>query len=291
MRALVIPTDGVKSLLYAQKANIFRKHGIQMDVVPMGSGAAIFAAVVGGSAEIGAGSLFPVFAAYARGVPLRIIAPASIYTSDHADALLLVQKDTPIKTGRDLNGKTIASDAVKDVNGTATRAWVDLNGGDGKSLKLIELRPIEQLAALDSGRIDAVVLKPPYLTTALNSGKFRAIGKPLDAIAPHFLLSCWVASADYIAKNPDLINGFVSGLLEAARFTNANQGATTDLIAAFTGQDPALVGGGIRSTTAETISIADLQRPLDFALKYGIIDKPFDINGLLAPSIALYRSR
>jgi ABC-type nitrate/sulfonate/bicarbonate transport system substrate-binding protein len=105
------------------------------------------------------------------------------------------------------------------------------------------------------------------------------------------LLSCWVASADYIAKNPDLVNGFVAGLLEAARLTNANQGITTDLIAAFTGQDPALVGGGIRSTTAETITLADMQRPLDFALKYGIIDKTFDITGLLAPSISLYRSR
>ena len=119
---LAVPTDGVKSLLYAQRANLFGKRGIQADVVPMGSGAAIFSAIVGGSADIGSGSLFPVFAAYARGLPLRIIAPASLYSSDHADKLLLVAKDSPIKTARDLNGKTVGVDAVKDVNGTATRA-------------------------------------------------------------------------------------------------------------------------------------------------------------------------
>ena len=128
-----VETDGVKSLLYAQSAGLFRNHGIAADIVPMGSGAAIFSAIIGGSADIGSGSLFPVFAAYARGVPLRIIAPASLYASDHADKLLLVQKAGPIRAAPDLNGKTVGVDAVKDVNGTATRAWLDLHGGAGRS--------------------------------------------------------------------------------------------------------------------------------------------------------------
>jgi NitT/TauT family transport system substrate-binding protein len=281
VRVLAVPTDGVKSLLYAQRAGLFRNHGIAADIVPMGSGAAIFSAIVGGSADIGSGSLFPVFAAYARGVPLRIIAPASLYASDRADKLLLVQKDGPIRAARDLNGKTIGVDAVKDVNGTATRAWLDLHGGDGSTLRLVELRPAEQLSALDAGRIDSVVLQPPFLTVALESGRFRVLGRPLDAIAPRFLLSSWVASADYIAKNPETVSAFTAALAEAARFTNAHQAATTGMVAAFTGLDPAVLGRGIRSTTAESITPADLERPLDFALKYGIIERPFDVSGLL----------
>jgi NitT/TauT family transport system substrate-binding protein len=282
---LAVPTDGVKSTLYAQKAGLFRKHGIQADIVPMGSGAAIFAAVLGGAADIGSGSLFPVFAAHNRGVPLRIVAPASLYTSDRADALLVVQKDSPLKTGRDLNGKTIGTDAIKDVYSTATRAWVDMNGGDGASLKALELKPTEQVAALDAGRIDVVVLKSPYLQAALATNKFRVLGKPLDAIAPRFLLSCWVAGVDFIAKNPDVISGYQAALSEAARYTNANQNATTDMVAAFTGQESAVLAKGIRSVTAETLTIADVQKPLDFAVKYGIIDKTFDVNGILASSV------
>jgi ABC-type nitrate/sulfonate/bicarbonate transport system substrate-binding protein len=52
VRVLEVPTDGAKSVLYAQKANLFRKRGIQADIVPMGSGAAIYSAVVGGSATL-----------------------------------------------------------------------------------------------------------------------------------------------------------------------------------------------------------------------------------------------
>lgn len=282
---LAVPTDGVKSTLYAQKAGLFRKHGIQADIVAMGSGAAIFAAVLGGAADIGSGSLFPVFAAHGRGVPLRIVAPASLYTSDRADALLVVQKDSPIKTGRDLNGKTIGTDAIKDVYSTATRAWIDVSGGDGSSLKAIELKPTEQVAALDAGRIDVAVLKSPYLQAALATNKFRVLGKPLDAIGSRFLLSCWVAGDDFIAKNPDVVSGYQAALNEAARYTNANQSATTDLVAAFTGQDAAVLAKGIRSVTAETLTIADVQKPLDFAVKYGIIDKGFDVNSILASSV------
>ena len=287
VRVLEVPTDGAKSVLYAQKANLFRKRGIQADIVPMGSGAAIYSAVVGGSADFGSGSLFPVFAAYAHGVPLRIIAPASIYSSDHSDTLLLVGKDSAIKLPRDLNGKVMGADAPNDIYSTSTRAWLDQNGGDGKSLRPVELKATEQLIALDAGRIDTAVLKPPYLTLALASGKYRVLGKPLDVIGPRFLLSCWVATADYIAKNPEVVNGFVAGLTEASRYTNAHQAETVDLVAAFSGQDPAQLRAGVRSITAETIALADVQRPLDFAVKYGFIERTFDLSGLLAPSVPL----
>jgi NitT/TauT family transport system substrate-binding protein len=287
---LAVPTDGVKSTLYAQKAGLFRKHGIQTDVVAMGSGSAIFSALVGGSADIGSGSLFPVFAAYSRGIPLRIIAPASLYTSDHADALLVVQKDSPIKTGHDMNGKTLGTDAIKDTYSTATRAWVDQHGGDGSTVRELELKPTEQVAALDAGRIDSVVLKSPFLQAAMATGKFRVIGKPLDAIGSRFLLSCWVASVDFISKNPEIVSSYVAALTEASRYTNAHQSATTDMVAQFTGQDPQVLASGIRSVTAETLVLSDVQKPLDFAVKYGIIAKGFDSSGLLASSVPGYRS-
>ena len=291
VRVLSVPSDGAKSVLYAQKANLFRKRGLQADIAPMGSGAAIFAAVLGGSAEFGAGNLFAVFAAYAHNIPLRIVAPIAIYTSDHADTFLLVGTNSAIRSARDLNGKILGTNDANDISSLSTRAWMDSHGGDGKSLRMIELKATEQLASLDAGRIDCAVLKPPYLTVALESGKFRALGKPLDAIAPRFLLSCWVATLDYIAKNPEIVGAFAAGLAEAARYTNANQASTIELVAAFSGQDPAVLGHGVRSISAESIALPDVQRPLDFAYKYGLIDKSFDASDVLAPYIPASRGR
>ena len=52
-------------------------------------------------------------------------------------------------------------------------------GGDGKSLRAIELQPAEQLAALEAGRIDAAVLKAPFMTVGLQTGKLRLLGQPM----------------------------------------------------------------------------------------------------------------
>lgn len=291
VRILSVPSDGSKALLYAQQAGLFRKHGIDASILPMGSGAAIFAALLGGSADFGSGSLLPVFTAYAHNVPLRIVAPVSIYESTHADSVLLVQKNSPIRTARDLNGKTMGGDTPTDIFVAATRAWVDLHGGDGKSLHAIELKPAEQLAALEAGRIDATVLKAPYMTVGLQTGKLRVLGQPLDAIAPRFLLSAWVATVDYIAKNPDIVAGFVAACVESARYTNAHEDETLDMVAKFSGQDPALLKNGVRSITGESITLADVQKPLDFAYKYGIVDKDFDASAVLAASMPMTRGR
>ena len=290
LHVLSVPSDGAKSLLYAQKSGLFTKRGVTVDIAPMTSGAAIFAAVLGGSAQFGAGNLFTVFSAFARGVPLRIVAPISIYLSESADTMLIVKKDGPIKTARDLSGKLIGTESIKDVSEMATRSWVDQNGGDGKSMRAVDLPAAQQAAAIDAGRIDATTIKPPYLTTAMATGRYRILGKPLDAIAPRFLLSCFVATTDFIAKNPAAVSGFAAALADAAHYVNAHQAETVDLVAAFSGQDPATIARGTRSTMAETLTLADVQRPLDFAYKYGIVDKTFDVNGLLAPTIPITKS-
>jgi ABC-type nitrate/sulfonate/bicarbonate transport system substrate-binding protein len=289
VRVLEVPADGAKSVLYAQKMNLFAKRGINADILSLGSGSAIFAAVLGGAADFGSGSLWPVFQAFARGLPLRIIAPASIYQSNKPDAFLLVRKDSSIAHPRDLNGKIVGGDAANDIAMVATRTWLDQHGGDGKTLKTVDLNSAAQLASLEAGRIDAAVLKPPFLTKAMESGNFRQIGTPYDAVGPRFLLSCWVATADYIAKNTDIVNGFVAGLTEAAKITNANQNSTIEMVAAFTKQDPVQLAKGLRSTTAVTISLAEMQRPLDFAYKNGIIQNHFDLSSVLAASVPLTR--
>jgi len=116
------------------------------------------------------------------------------------------------------------------------------------------------------------------------------LGKPLDVIAPQFLVSAWVATVDYIARNPENINAFVAALAESSRYTNAHQAETTDMVAQFSGQDPAILSHGVRTVTGESIALPEVQKPLDFAYKYGVIDQHFDARLVMAPN-ALSRAR
>jgi NitT/TauT family transport system substrate-binding protein len=287
VRVLSFPSDAVKQVLYPMRADIFRKRGIQVNLSSMGSGAAIIAAVVGGSADIGSASLFAAFTAYGHNIPIRMVAPIAIYDTDHCDSWLVIRKDAPIHTAADLNGKVIAADSPSDIYVYATRLWTDRNGGDGKSIKATALSASEQLAALEQGRVDMCMLRPPFLTLATHSAKFRVLGKPLDVIAPRFLLSCWVATTEYIDKNPEAVKAFVAGIVDGGRYTNAHQAETVDMVAQFTKQDPAQLREGVRTIVSTGISMADVQKPLDFAYKYGVIDKQYEAKALLSPYVPM----
>ena len=99
VKTLSVPTDGTKAILYARKVNLFAKHGLGVDIGSMSNGAAIYAAVLGGAAQFGSGNLFTVFSAFARGVPIRIVAPATMYVSENADTWLIVPEGQPDSHG------------------------------------------------------------------------------------------------------------------------------------------------------------------------------------------------
>jgi len=73
----------------------------------------------------------------------------------------------------------------------------------------------------------------------------------------------------------------------AGRYTNAHQDATVDLVAKFTGQEASQVRNSVRATTAVAVTLPELQRPLDFAYKYKLIDRSFDASEMLAPGFPI----
>ena len=103
------PIDAGMPAVIGQKAGIFRRNGLDVDVQIMNSGAAVSAAIVGGAMQAGGTSVMGLITAHLKGVPFQIIAPASLYLSDKPSELLVVRKDSPIRTGADMNGKTVAS--------------------------------------------------------------------------------------------------------------------------------------------------------------------------------------
>jgi NitT/TauT family transport system substrate-binding protein len=284
------PSDDVTPALYAIKAGIFKKYGLNVEITHMNSGAATIAAVAGGSIGAGLTSVFPLVSAHARGVPVQILAPAGIYDPAVPYSLMIVKKGAPIKTGRDLNGKTIASSALKDLNAIASMAWIDQHGGDSSTVRTVEVPQSALLPALDEGRIDAVTIVTPFLTQALESGKVAVLGKSFQAIANRFAIAAWVTAADFATKNPDVAQRFVRAMHESTAYTNVHHAETVDMMAEYASLDPKTVARSTRSVDAEFASPRDIQPLIDVSLKYKIIDRAFDPAELISPA-ALRPSR
>jgi NitT/TauT family transport system substrate-binding protein len=275
--------DTSTAALYADHAGLFRKAGLNVALQTFASGGAATAAVAGGAAQFGLSSLIGVITAHDRGVPFTLVAPAGIITPDVPYSQFVVRKDAPIKTGADLNGKTVGCAALKDLDALAIANWVDLNGGDSKTLKFVEMPAPVAAVAIEQGRIDGADLNTPTLARALAGGKVRVLAQIFDAIAPRFSNTAWFAMSDYADANHDVVTRFASAIADANRYCNAHHADTVALVAQNAKLDEALVASMARITFGDALRPQEIQPLIDLAFKYKAIAKPFDARALISP--------
>jgi NitT/TauT family transport system substrate-binding protein len=275
------PVDDVMPVLYAQRAGLFQQAGLNVVLDRGNGGAAISAAVVSGSVDIGKGNIIPIIAAHAHDVPLVVIAPAAIYDPRTPDAVLVVKKDAPISSAHDLEGKILGVTALSDLNVLAVQAWMESNRADWKSLKFIEVPYPALVPALSDGRVQAVVLIKPFITDAVDSGKAKILALSYSAVGPRFLESVWFANRSFVDSHREAVATFARIVAQASTYTNAHQSETVDLLASWTGLDPQRAAQSPRIVTGTVLEAREIQPVIDVAAKYGLIAKAFDAHEIM----------
>ena len=201
----------------------------------------------------------------------------------------LVLKDSGLLRGRDLNGKTVGTPGLGDIISVATMAWIDQNGGDSKSVHLIEIGSATALPFLEQGRADAVSVNEPFASQALATGKVRALGAPLSAIAPRYQAGAFAVMEPVARQNLDLMTRFARAVREAGVYCNEHLPETVDLLASYSGATPDVVRKMSRTIDPEYVEAANLQPLIDALAKYGALERPFRADEVIS-SAALKRS-
>ncbi len=147
--------DDATPLLYGEKAGLFRRAGLSLDITAMRFGTVFAQAVIGGAADIGRSSTLPLVTGFAKGIPFTLVAPGGMYLAKAPGAGIVVMSDSPIARAADLNGKTISVPGLKALSDIATEAWIDQHGGDSTSVRYVELPEAAVLGALADGRVVA----------------------------------------------------------------------------------------------------------------------------------------
>ena len=274
--------DDVTPILWAKTTGMFAKAGLDVDILKLTSGSAVTSAVIGGTLDLGRSSLLPLISARNHGVPVQLVVPGQVSIGEDPSSGIIVLKDSPVKSGRDLNGQTVPSPSLRDYFDVATRAWIDANGGDSKTLKYIELPVAANLAALEAGRVAAAALPNPFLANALATGKVRLIGRPSSGIGKRFLITAWCATESTIEKNRDAVAKFAQVMHQSTVYTNAHPAETVAVVSQFWGVDSAVVANMARTPAALTLEAKDIQPLIDVALRYGVIDKPIKAESMIA---------
>jgi NitT/TauT family transport system substrate-binding protein len=281
IRVVGPPNDGYKAVYYGVRAGIFRKYGLDVQPSIVASGAAAAAAISGGAADVAYTNILTLIQAHTHNVPMVFVAPGAMLFVAHSPTMTLVLRDSPIRTGRDMNGKTLGSSSLRDINAAATLAWIDKTGGDSKTVRVVEVPASAGAAFLEEHRVDAVTLNEPAVSQALATGKVRVLVNPYEAVG-NGETAGFAAMVPYIEKNADAMRRFARAMHEASVYTNTHLPQTVDLVAAYSGATVDTVAHSVRFIDAEYLEPKNLQPMIDLCARYGLIDRSFPAREVIS---------
>jgi ABC-type nitrate/sulfonate/bicarbonate transport system substrate-binding protein len=266
LRIATLPSDNGAQVYYAKDLGLFAKAGLNVEIQPIQNSSASASAVLANATDISYGTLVPLAIAHIKNIPFVVVAPAVVYTSAAPNSALLVAVNSPIRTAKDLAGKTIGINGVGNISEFGPRAWIDQDGGDSNAVRFLELPYSEMAVALGAGRIDAAWLTEPFLSSTKRNG--RVLATAFDAISKEFLVGIWFTSAPWAKDHPDLVKRFAAVMREAALWANKNQAQSAAILVKYTKIDPAVVATTVRSRYAEQLTGSLMQPVIDVTAKY-----------------------
>jgi NitT/TauT family transport system substrate-binding protein len=275
--------ESYANAFFAQEQGFFRRAGLDVRIESFASGGTITAAVTGGALDIGAGSSTSAANAFVRGLPIRLVAPGGVYTTDSPTTMLAVTPSSQLRTAKALTGKTIGITTLRDLTQVSVMSWIDKNGGESASIQFAEFPPSSMAPNLVSGRADAVFIGEPYMTQAKD--QIRIIGSPYDAVAKRFLIIGWSATKDWLDRNTDAAKRFVAALREANLWAARNVKDTLPILSKYTKIPVEVMASMHHVAWVPSLDPALIQPVIDASFQYKTLTRAFPAAELIYPGL------
>lgn len=214
---------GYANIFVADSAGIFRKYGIEPQVILFDVGFLGTEAVLAGQAETSTTVAFPMINYIAKGADL--ICPAVTVTGDDLKVVAL----TSIAKPEDFAGKKVGLIVGSAAHYAFDKYLQHFNVPKDK-VQLINIPAAEQVALMAKGDIDAFVWADPVVARGIDVMKGRA-----HVMTPGIEVASRTRSFLQIKKtwaeaNPDLVMAILRAHIEANEFIKKNPEATAQFV-------------------------------------------------------------
>ena len=215
-----------------QRLGIFKKHGIELEILWTQGGGETQQAVLSGSVDLGvAPGIMGVLSAFSKGAPVRIIGAE---TTGAADLYWYVPSTSPIKSLKDTDGKTIAY----STNGSSTHGIVTafMKQYDLKAKPTATGGPAPTLTQVMTNQIDVGWSAPPFGLQQLDEGKIRIVASGNDAtVFKGQTVRLLITNAQTLQGRRPVIDRFMKAYRETIDLLYSNDPAPLQIYAEFVG--------------------------------------------------------
>ena len=197
-----------------QRAGIFKKHGLNLEILYTQGSGETQQTVIGGSVDVGVAiGILGAIGAYSKGAPVRIIGAES---NGAPDLFWYVRADSPIKNISDTDGKTIAY----STNGSSThgvvKAFISEKGTKAKPVSTGS--PSSTLTQVMSGQVDIGWSAPPFGLNLLDEKKIRLLATGNDTSFKDQTVRIVATNVNTLTNRKDAIDRYMKAYKETVNF-------------------------------------------------------------------------
>jgi NitT/TauT family transport system substrate-binding protein len=213
------------------ESGIFKKNGIDVQIVGFSGGTKMQQALAANSIDIAFGS-GPQMILTAKGAPMMAVAEMAGAPINFA---VIVPYDSPIHTLDDLKGKKIGVSGIPSLSSfmaeeiALTRGW----GDDGITPVGIGGMASGVIAALRAHLVDAVTFDL-RVGLQLEQAKQGRVLAPCSDYVTHFITHAIFAQDNIIKNKPDALRRFLKGWFETIKFMASHEAMSVEVASKVT---------------------------------------------------------
>ena len=276
----VIAILDVAPIYLGLQKGIFKNHNIELTLKQAQGGAAIVPAVVSGEYQFGFSNVVSLLLARSQNVPIKAVANGNNSTgSTTADFGGLFVKDPAIASAKDLVGKKVATNTLKNIVDTSVKTIVAKDGGDPTKVNFVELAFPNMAPALDKGDVDAIFVVEPFLSAAKAKG-WKQIGTYAD-VDPNLCVALYFTSTKLIGENPDLVKRFTDAMKESLAYAQSHPDEARSILTTYTTLTADATKGLILPKWPADIDKNAIDKLSGLAVTYGLLTSKPDLTTLL----------
>lgn len=232
----------------AYENGYFTNNGLDIELVKFPTAQPMMDALVSGNKEIevaGYCALPITFSSMGRSKTQLIFLTSMIEDDKHPVSVLVVKKDSEIRSVRDLAGKIVGILPTR-----AYEVWLNqvlqTNGVDSSTVIKQQIPPPLEADALKSGSVDALFTNDPAATAAVKmaDGMIIPTGKALVPEATKmtpFYFGSFNITKNFADENPETVAKIAKSLDEAIIFIQENQSEAKNLLKKHLGKQAGLI--------------------------------------------------
>ncbi|WP_270879706.1 aliphatic sulfonate ABC transporter substrate-binding protein [Paenibacillus aestuarii] len=227
----------------------FSKVGAKVNWVEFQSGPAYFESLASDRLDFGRVGNIPVLAGQAADVKFKEISTASL--GEKGD-VILVPKDSPIKSLQDLKGKQIAVAKASSSYGLLYKA-LEFAGLKPDDVKIIQLQPDEAQPAFETGKVDAWAIWEPFQSVQVlkNGARVLTDGSSIKSYTPGFQ----IVRSKFAEEHPDLVVLYLKVTEKATKWQNEHTDEAIDLYSNLKKQDKETMRRVLANSTPANVPI------------------------------------